>query len=220
MLNAATITSTSPTKLLQFYPFTSGSSSVVGGGVHVMHRPIPILQKPDSSSSTTTTTTSNRSAPSVSIDEEVEEIAAESSLKSAAANRANSSSNPSSTTSAANNGSATTSKTPNELAAELIKIANSSQAQQHQSSNHIQQPSQQSLQQTNQLLSTLRSNSASNNSPLMFAINPNGACGSSNNFISFSSNSANVRVYSLTLNPLKMRQYTNLYSPPNITVLS
>lgn len=141
MINS-TITAPSPTKLVQFCPYTAALT---------LHRPIPILQKPDS----------NRTG-GVSMNDDVD---AEVERGASAANKSAAS-------------STSSSKTPNELA-ELIKInSNSQQQQQHQ------------------LLSTLRSNSASNNSPLMFGMSSGAGGGSQNgpnNFISsFSSNSANV----------------------------
>lgn len=134
VINSSSITAPSPTKLLQFYPYAQGSMS------HVMHRPIPIIQKADAAMSSILSTNTNTNSQSGSD------------LKLPCTT-------PKNETSLSSHSNNPNSKTPSELS-ELIKI---------------------SQQQQQQLFSTLRSNSANNNSPLMFSINSNGINYNSNN---------------------------------------
>ncbi len=144
----------SPTKLPQFYPY-----SATNNNSHIMHRPIPILQKADAAlSSLINNLTSSSPLSQATINNSDLKLSANNNSNNL--NNKNSSSN--NETSVCDNqtgcnDSSQMNKTPTCDLNELLKINNQQQ-----------------------LISTLRSNSLSNNSPLMFN-NPFGMNFNSNN---------------------------------------
>ena len=143
----------SPTKLPQFYPYSNSSNNS-----HIMHRPIPILQKADATlSSLINNLTSSSSLSALNQSSDLKLVNNKTnSLNVNNSNNSNeniinesTSSTTATNTNISNNSTDTHSlmnKTPTNDLNELIKINNQQQ----------------------QIISTLRSNSINNNSPLMF----------------------------------------------------
>ncbi len=163
----------SPTKLPQFYPYTASSG-------HIMHRPIPILQKADAAlSSLINDLTSSpslsriRSSPTTSPSPQTLNTDSKSSKSSKSNSVSNSQSNSSGgiVYKGQLNGNGY-SKTPSsDQMNELIKINNQQQ----------------------QLISSLRS-SINNNSPLMFNMGFNNCMAANNSSTNNNFNNSNVRI--------------------------
>jgi hypothetical protein len=148
----------SPTKLPQFHPFT-----VVNNSAHIMHRPIPIVQKADHKSTLINDPSLNNEPTKKTKVNSDKKITTESQQQQQN-NRINNNNNINNSYNNNSYHSLSNMKTPPCDFSELLKM---------------------NTQQQQQLITTLRSNSINSNSPLMFN-------GSSNLMTTFSNSNSNV----------------------------